>query len=39
MKEKRIIQDIFKTPVYKTSLLLYNKSIKKHCLNYSKKNK
>ncbi len=39
MKEKRIIQDIFKTPVYKTSLLLDNKSIKKHCLNYSKKNK
>ena len=39
MKEKILIQDIFKIPVYKTSLSLDNKSIKKHCLNLSKKNK
>ena len=39
MKENIFIQEIFKTPVYKTSLTLDNKSIKKYCLNFSKKNK
>lgn len=39
MKENIFIQEIFKTPIYKTSLTLDNKSIKKYCLNLSKKDK
>ena len=39
MKEKIIIQDIFKIGVYKTILSLNNKDIKKHCLNIKKKEK